>query len=178
MGRARGILGVGCSVALCVWAAGCSGSKVKPVNVAAGEYHSEEDQAALSRSEKSAYCAALTKELTGAQQAFQQKQKEIQDAKNLTQSIRQQIVPIEQEVLKLESDIRSVNDKIAAVKALPRTYKIRPGDWLSLIAMQKTVYNDVDKWLRIFEANRDKIEDPYYIFADTVLVIPRDWPVD
>ena len=44
--------------------------------------------------------------------------------------------------------------------------------------MEPRVYNDIDKWWKIFEANMHIIEDPYYIFPDTVLSIPRDWPID
>jgi len=32
------------------------------------------------------------------------------------------------------------------------------------------------KWPRIYRANTDKIEDPEWIYPDTVLVIPREWP--
>ena len=166
------------AVPFCVYHVGCTGSKIRNVNIAAGEYYSEEEYESLSGSQKSNYCRQLTSEMAVADSEYQGKQKEIQDTKDLIQSIRQQIVPIEQEVLAHESDIRSLNDKIGAVKALPTVWKIKPGDTLTLIAMKEDIYKDIEKWFRIFEANQDKIEDPYYIFPDTVLVIPRDWPTD
>jgi nucleoid-associated protein YgaU len=168
-----------CALALGIAAAGCGGTNgARGVNVSGGEYYSQEEQAALSASERSAYCDGLAKVLAAAQQEFEQKQKDIQATKTQTQAIRQQITPIEQQVVGLESSIRSMEAKIAAVKALPQVYKVRPGDSLSLIAMNKEIYNDIEKWWRIFEANRSKVEDPYYIFPDTTLVIPRDWPAE
>ena len=161
-----------------VYAAGCSRGVKQKVDVSAGQYYSEAEFASLSASQRSKYCGQLTAEFDTVQADYHAKEKEIQDAKDLIQSIRQQIVPIEQEVLRLESDIRSVNDKIETVKALPTQIVVKEGDTLTLIAMRKDVYNDIDKWWKIFDANKSKIQDPWYIFPDTVLVIPRDWPTD
>jgi LysM repeat protein len=51
-----------------------------------------------------------------------------------------------------------------------RTYKVQPGDSLSKIAKQ--FYGDATKYQRIFEANRDKLENPDKIQAGQELVIP------
>jgi septal ring factor EnvC (AmiA/AmiB activator) len=163
---------------LTLYVGGCAGSKTRAVNVTAGEYYSEDEYESLSSGKRSDYCQQLTSEMAVSQKEYEAKQKEMQDTKDLIQSIRKQIVPIEQEVLQLESDIRSLNDKIDQVKALPKEWKIKLGDTLTLIAMQENVYNDIEKWWKIFEANQDKIADPWYIFPDTTLVIPRDWPAE
>jgi chromosome segregation ATPase len=157
---------------------GCGGSKHRNVSIEAGEYYSEDELASLSSGRRSDYCKQLTSELGAAEQDHQRVQTEIQDTKDLIQSIRRQIVPIEQEVLQLESAIRTVTDEIEAVKSLPAEYKIKDGDSLTLISMKEDIFNDIEKWNRIFEANQDKIDDPWFIFPDTVLVIPRDWPTD
>lgn len=157
---------------------GCGGSKHRNVSIEAGEYYSEDELKSLSSGRRSDYCKQLTSELDTAQKDHQRIQTEIQATKDLIQSIRRQIVPIEQEVLQLESAIRTVTDEIEAVKALPAEYKIKDGDSLTLISMKEDIYNDIEKWSRIFEANQDKVDDPWFIFPDTVLVIPRDWPTD
>ena len=54
--------------------------------------------------------------------------------------------------------------------AASRTYKVQPGDSLSKIA--KEVYGDATKYQRIFEANRDKLDNPDKIQAGQELVIP------
>lgn len=49
-------------------------------------------------------------------------------------------------------------------------YTVQSGDSLSNIAKQ--VYGDASQWQRIFEANRDQIEDPDKIFPGQTFNIP------
>jgi LysM repeat protein len=51
-----------------------------------------------------------------------------------------------------------------------KTYTVQAGDSLSKIAKQ--FYGDAGKYQRIFEANRDKLENPDKIRAGQELVIP------
>jgi len=51
------------------------------------------------------------------------------------------------------------------------TYTVQKGDTLSKISKQ--YYGDPNKYNRIFEANRDQLEDPDRIFPGQVLKIPR-----
>jgi nucleoid-associated protein YgaU len=50
------------------------------------------------------------------------------------------------------------------------TYTVQPGDSLSKIAKQ--FYGDSNDYLRIFEANKDKLNDPNKIQIGQELVIP------
>jgi nucleoid-associated protein YgaU len=52
-----------------------------------------------------------------------------------------------------------------------RTYTVVAGDSLSKIA--KHVYGDADQWRRIFDANRDQIENPDLIHPGQTLIIPE-----
>jgi LysM repeat protein len=54
--------------------------------------------------------------------------------------------------------------------AAGRTYKVQPGDTLSKIA--KDVYGNANEYNRIFEANRDKLENPDKIKVGQELTIP------
>jgi nucleoid-associated protein YgaU len=65
------------------------------------------------------------------------------------------------------SDVRSGSSSTAAPA---RTYTVVAGDSLSKIA--KREYGDASKWHRIFEANRDKIQDPDLIHPGQVLNLP------
>ena len=54
--------------------------------------------------------------------------------------------------------------------ATVRTYVVKKGDNLSKIARE--IFGDADKWRKIFEANRDQIEDPDLIYPGQTLKIP------
>jgi len=51
-----------------------------------------------------------------------------------------------------------------------RTYTVQPGDSLSKISKQ--FYGDANKYLSIFEANKDKMSDPDKVKVGTELKIP------
>jgi nucleoid-associated protein YgaU len=53
-----------------------------------------------------------------------------------------------------------------------QTYTIKSGDTLSRISKQ--FYGDANEYMRIFYANRDKLNDPDKIQAGQQLVIPSD----
>jgi nucleoid-associated protein YgaU len=51
------------------------------------------------------------------------------------------------------------------------TYTVKPGDTLSKISKQ--FYGEANKYIRIFEANRDQLNDPNLIKVGQVLKIPQ-----
>jgi len=51
-----------------------------------------------------------------------------------------------------------------------RTYTVQPGDSLSKISKQ--FYGDANKYMNIFEANKDKMSDPDKVKVGTELRIP------
>jgi nucleoid-associated protein YgaU len=51
-----------------------------------------------------------------------------------------------------------------------QTYTVQPGDTLSKIAKQ--FYGDLNAYMHIFDANRDKLKDPNQIKVGQVLTIP------
>jgi nucleoid-associated protein YgaU len=58
----------------------------------------------------------------------------------------------------------------SAGTATSRIYVVKKGDSLSKIAKQ--IYGDANDWRRIFEANRDQIQDPDLIQPGQNLKIP------
>ena len=58
----------------------------------------------------------------------------------------------------------------AAAAPQGQTYKVQPGDTLSKIA--KHYYGDANAYMRIFEANKDKLKDPNKIQVGQELLIP------
>src|SRR5271163_4091597 len=59
----------------------------------------------------------------------------------------------------------------AASTPAARTYTVQPGDNLSKISKQ--FYGDPNNYMKIFEANKDKLADPDKVKAGMDLVIPQ-----
>lgn len=60
----------------------------------------------------------------------------------------------------------------SATATAAKTYTVKSGDTLSKIS--KEFYGDSDEYMRIFYANRDKLNDPDKIQVGQVLAIPPD----
>ena len=58
------------------------------------------------------------------------------------------------------------------VSPATQSYIIKAGDTLSRLS--ERFYNSADKWERIFEANKDTVKNPNYIYIGQKLVIPLD----
>jgi NitT/TauT family transport system substrate-binding protein len=56
--------------------------------------------------------------------------------------------------------------------AVSQEYVVKPGDTLSKLA--GIFYNSVYKWERIYQANRDTVKNPHYIYIGQKLMIPPD----
>ena len=63
--------------------------------------------------------------------------------------------------------------KVASmVKPVAQEYIIKQGDTLSKLAGQ--FYNSINRWEKIYEANRDTIKNPHYIYIGQRIMIPPD----
>ena len=57
-----------------------------------------------------------------------------------------------------------------AAPAAGQTYTVQPGDSLSKISLD--FYGSAHHYMKIFEANKDKLDDPDHVQVGTELVIP------
>jgi nucleoid-associated protein YgaU len=80
-------------------------------------------------------------------------------------------MPTPKEPLPDFSDVQSASSSTAPSPATERTYTVVRGDSLSKIA--KRFYGKANDWKRIFEANKDVIENPDLIYPGQVLKIPE-----
>jgi hypothetical protein len=156
---------------------GCDrGAKYRKVDVAAGQYYSEDEIQILPEGEKGKYCRDLESVRAETQREFEAKTQEAKATADQIVATRAEKDRLEREIVTLAAEIRTLGDQIDEVKALPTTWRIRAGETLASIAVLPNVYNDYDKWWRLFEANKDLVFDPWYSALDTVIVIPRNWP--
>jgi len=74
--------------------------------------------------------------------------------------------------LDLMAEITSSSDAAAPKPATPakKTHKVVAGDTLSKIA--KAYYGNANDYMKIFNANKDKLKDPDKIFPGQELIIP------
>jgi nucleoid-associated protein YgaU len=72
--------------------------------------------------------------------------------------------------LKVNPALASAQQTGAAASGGMQTYTVKSGDTLSKIAQQ--FYGDSGQYMRIFEANRDKLKDPDKIQVGQRLTIP------
>ena len=62
---------------------------------------------------------------------------------------------------------------LAIPRELPTEHRVAPYETLETIAGYWEVYGDPAQWSRLYDANRDKVTDPFDIPPGTVLTIPR-----
>jgi NitT/TauT family transport system substrate-binding protein len=83
---------------------------------------------------------------------------------------------IEEKVKPAAKQLPAATDKAPASaqvgKPGSQEYTVKVGDTLSRLAEQ--FYNSPGKWERIYEANRDLLKNPNYIYVGMKLVIPSD----
>lgn len=59
------------------------------------------------------------------------------------------------------------------VPKMPMSYTVMRGDSLSGIAAKPEIYGDKNQWRRIYDANRNQLNDPASLSPGQVLTIPR-----
>ena len=80
------------------------------------------------------------------------------------------VEPKKKEIALLEKERISEKKKEELVVGWPKEHTVVKGECLFIIAGFE--YHDPFKWRNIFEANRDKIKDPHWIYPGQVFVIP------
>jgi NitT/TauT family transport system substrate-binding protein len=83
-------------------------------------------------------------------------------------------VATEEKAKPVAKQIPAASEKAPAPiqKGGQQQYTVKAGDTLSKIAVQ--FYSAIGKWEKIFEANRDSLKNPNYIYVGMKLVIPAD----
>jgi nucleoid-associated protein YgaU len=75
---------------------------------------------------------------------------------------------------KIEDPVWIYPDTTLAIpRDLPTEHRVAPYETLEIIAGYWEIYGDPAEWVRLFEANKDKVSDPNNLEPDIVLVVPR-----
>jgi nucleoid-associated protein YgaU len=94
----------------------------------------------------------------------------IQEVTRLAADARQEALDTKREAELAAEAERGAAEAEAAIK---RSHTVVRGEYLWKIAGYEDVYGDPYQWPRIYNANRDQIEDPDLIYPDQVFTIPR-----
>jgi len=90
--------------------------------------------------------------------------------------VQRAIGALKSDIAQLNSQVRDLENQIAELKKPKYTiYVVKEGDWLSKIAEYDEVYGkpNYKRWKDIYEANKDIIKNPDFIYPGWKLKIPR-----
>ncbi len=142
-------------------------------NLSGGDYLTEEEYKELSGDEAMEYCEKLAQEIDIQNDNAAAANSMLSDIDAEIAKLREELArakeandPLAQEVASLESQLRQLNE-------LPRSYTVIKDDWLIKISKKRQIYGDGTQWRRIYNANKDQINDPNLIYPDQVFMIPR-----
>jgi nucleoid-associated protein YgaU len=73
---------------------------------------------------------------------------------------------------KTQPPVASTAKPVKPASPVDQQYVVKVGDTLSKLA--ERFYNSTSKWEKIFEANRESLKNPNYIYVGMKLTIPAD----
>ncbi|MGQ0722171.1 MAG: LysM peptidoglycan-binding domain-containing protein [Candidatus Eiseniibacteriota bacterium] len=155
--------------------AACSSSPPPPpsYDIEEGRYLTAEEYAKLSRDEATTYCEQLAAEIDIQKDNAAVASEEVASTQPQIGEVEARLAEAKAATAALSPEIEELERRLRPSKDRPESYTVRQDDWLWKIARSSVVYGDEKGWSRIFEANRDKIEDPNLIHPGMVLTIPR-----
>jgi nucleoid-associated protein YgaU len=71
-----------------------------------------------------------------------------------------------------QARMESAQRPVKSAKAAGQEYTVKPGDSLSKIA--ERFYHSTARWEKIYEANRETVKNPNYIYIGMKIIIPDD----
>ncbi len=158
--------------------AGCSTSshlaEPDPYDIAEGDYLTPKEYEELSKDDAIAYCQELAQEIDIQNDNRMLTEESIRETEAEANELRAGLAAAQAAIAAFEGGAPPESTAPPADGALPTTYRVVPGDWLSKIAQRREIYGNWREWRRIFDANRDRIRDPDLIYPDQVFTIPRD----
>ncbi len=81
--------------------------------------------------------------------------------------------PVAEEVIVLEEGESVLAEVLEEKTSLARSHVVKSGECLWWIAEYEDIYNDPFMWPLIYNANKDKINNPDLIYPGQILDIPR-----
>jgi len=172
-----------CAAALWVVGAGCGKPVLRVADASLGDYYSEKEYKKLSQEQREEYCGELAeqREIYRGQVA---------DAEEALAAIGRrggsrgaEVESLRAVAARLEDSLASermrkggapdAGQSVGAATPRPGSYVVKPGDSLWRISGRADILGRSTEWQRIYEANRDRIQDPDRIYPGQEIEIPR-----
>jgi LysM domain-containing protein len=172
-----------CAAALWVMGAGCGKPVLRVADASLGDYYSEKEYKKLSKEQREEYCGELAEQRENYRG-------QVADAQEGLAAITRRAASRGAEVESLRALAARLDDSLATERtrnggapagkqsagtAAPRagTYVVKQGDSLWRISGRADVLGRSAEWQRIYEANRDRIQNPDRIYPGQEIEIPR-----
>ena len=110
-------------------------------------------------------------EIFHLQNKLSEAQKEKEDFKTKAMEARLKLVKTDQTLDRMLKDI--LEKKAMMDSTYPIYYEVKRGDSLWKISAKRKIYNDPFKWIELYTANKEKLDDPDFVLPGQVLRIPR-----
>jgi len=169
------------AAALAFAAAGCGKPVLRVADASLGDYYTEKEYRKLNEEQRAEYCRELKDQLStyqyeveDAREALTALEARSRAHRAATDSLLALASAVEQRTVALRSKGpgRVVASRSRESEGITR-YTVRPGDTLSDISGRSEVYGDARAWRRLYEANRDRIQDPNRLRPGQEIRIPR-----
>ena len=172
-----------CAAVLWVMGAGCGKPVLRVADASLGDYYSEKEYKKLSKEQREEYCGELAEQRENYRG-------QVADAQEGLAAITRRAASRGAEVESLRALAARLDDSLATERmrnggapagkqsagtAAPRagTYVVKQGDSLWRISGRADVLGRSAEWQRIYEANRDRIQNPDRIYPGQEIEIPR-----
>jgi nucleoid-associated protein YgaU len=172
-----------CAAALWIVGNGCGKPVLRVADASLGDYYTEKEFKKLSKEQREEYCGELAEQreiylgqIADAEEALAAIQKRAGSRGAEAESLRTAAGRLEERLASewAGKGARPAGSKgTGATTAGPGTYVVKPGDSLWRISGRADVLGRSTEWHRLYEVNRDRIQDPDRIYPGQEIQIPR-----
>jgi nucleoid-associated protein YgaU len=152
---------------------GCGKPVLRVADASLGDYYSEREFRKLSKEQRAEYCAELAHQDSIYKEEMLGLRDELDRSKARALRLRAEGDSLFALGTALESRGATGKRKDRGARPGASTHVVRRGESLWAISAADHVYRNGARWLRLYEANRDRIRDPNLIFPGQEISIPR-----
>jgi nucleoid-associated protein YgaU len=150
-----------------VWGCASVPRTTRTADPTRGDFYTNDEVKGLTQEERDRYCASLDAEIVRLEAESQALRASADSLLSVSDSLKTVNGSITSQIQDVDAEVR----QLRLARRSSSSYLVKSGDTLQKIAA--SVYGKGDRWMEIYEANRDRIKDPNAPLAPGVrLTIP------